>query len=113
MAGPGKSMSASNDADPIHGAAPNLMSAKQPKPLPERELSEWKLLQNADSSRLLTDEIVALYVGPKRKAYYVHKALLCNRSSYFRAVFRDNVQFREGAEMRSISPMIAQELLHS
>jgi BTB/POZ domain len=53
---------------------------------------------------LLTDEIVALYVGPKRKAYHVHKALLCNRSSYFRAVFRDDVQFREGAENDVYSP---------
>lgn len=106
-------MSASNDADTIHGAAPNLMSAKQSKPLPERELSEWKNLQNADSNRLLTDEIVALYVGPKRKAYHVPKALLCNRSSYFRAVFRDDVQFREGAENEVYFPDDSPRALHS
>ena len=31
--------------------------------------------------------MVTLYVGPKRKAYYVHQALICDRSAYFRTMF--------------------------
>ncbi|KAL8693323.1 MAG: hypothetical protein Q9218_001842 [Villophora microphyllina] len=35
----------------------------------------------------LTDEVVTILVGSDEKPFYVHKALLCSRSEFFRAAF--------------------------
>jgi hypothetical protein len=41
----------------------------------------------------LGNEVVTVHVGPKRKAFTVHKKLLCDRSDYFSKVF--NGGFKE------------------
>lgn len=38
--------------------------------------------------RLLTIDTVDIFVGPKRKIFRVHEALLCDRSDYFKATFQ-------------------------
>lgn len=43
-------------------------------------------------NRVLGDEIVTLYVGPKRKKFTVHKKLLCDRYEYFSKAFHGNFQ---------------------
>jgi hypothetical protein len=50
------------------------------------------------SSRSLGEDIVILYVGPKRKKYHVHKKLLCDRSSLFQKTFSSNSNFKEATE---------------
>ena len=37
---------------------------------------------------LLTTDTVDIFVGPKRKTFRVHEALLCDRSDYFKATFQ-------------------------
>lgn len=39
-------------------------------------------------SSLLTDELVTIYVGPKRKKYTVHKEILCRKSKYFNSALK-------------------------
>lgn len=34
--------------------------------------------------RLLTEDMVNVYVGPKRKKFHLHKDLVCDRSSFFK-----------------------------
>lgn len=38
--------------------------------------------------RLLTIELVDVFVGPKRKTFRLHEHLLCDRSDYFKATFQ-------------------------
>lgn len=40
----------------------------------------------------MTSEIVKIFVGPSRKKYNLHKAFLCDRSSFFNGVFESNFQ---------------------
>lgn len=47
-------------------------------------------------NRVLCDEIVTLYVGPKHKKFTVHKTLLCDRCEYFSKAFHGN--FKEAQE---------------
>ncbi|CZR61095.1 uncharacterized protein PAC_10991 [Phialocephala subalpina] len=47
------------------------------------------------SPETLGGEIVRIYVGPKRKAFTIHKKPLCDRSEYFNAAF--NSGFQEGS----------------
>ncbi|KAB8302100.1 hypothetical protein EYC80_005551 [Monilinia laxa] len=42
------------------------------------------------------NEVVALYVGKKRKRYIVHKKILCDQSEFFDAGF--NNEFREATK---------------
>lgn len=44
-------------------------------------------LLSFDFYRLLTFNMVDIYVGAKRKAFRVHEDLLCDRSDYFKATF--------------------------
>ncbi len=44
----------------------------------------------------MTSEIVKIFVGPNREEYNLHKALLCDRSSFFNAAFQS--RFRESHE---------------
>ena len=37
---------------------------------------------------MLTTDTVDIFVGPKRKIFRVHEALLCDRSDYFKATFQ-------------------------
>jgi len=50
-------------------------------------------------NRVLGNEIVTLYVGPKRKQFTVHKKLLCDRCEFFSKAFRGNFQEAEKGEM--------------
>ena len=43
--------------------------------------------------------MVNIFVGPKRKRYHVHKALLCDRSEYFRAMFQGGYKETEEKEV--------------
>ncbi|KAL8665869.1 MAG: hypothetical protein Q9168_007613 [Polycauliona sp. 1 TL-2023] len=43
-------------------------------------------------SEFLTGPIVTVLVGPDRKAYKIHRDLLCDRSSHFRAAFLSQFQ---------------------
>jgi hypothetical protein len=49
--------------------------------------------------RTLGTEIVAIYVGPKRKEFSVHKKLICSRSEYFSKAFKDGLQESEKGVM--------------
>jgi BTB/POZ domain len=40
--------------------------------------------------------MVTIYVGPKQKEFYVHKALLCKSADFFKGAFRP--EFKEGQE---------------
>ncbi|KAL8669248.1 MAG: hypothetical protein Q9168_006148 [Polycauliona sp. 1 TL-2023] len=44
----------------------------------------------------LTDEVVAVLVGPEKTPFYIHKGLLCSKSAFFRAAFEGS--FREASE---------------
>ena len=44
----------------------------------------------------LGTDIVTIHVGPKRKAFAIHKALICSRSDFFSKAF--NGPFKEGVE---------------
>jgi hypothetical protein len=46
--------------------------------------------------RNLGNEMVTLYVGPKRKKFIVHKKLICDSADYFDKAF--NGRFKEGRE---------------
>ncbi len=46
--------------------------------------------------RLLTSELVTVYVGPSKKKWVLHKNLLCARSSFFETAFGGN--FKESKE---------------
>jgi hypothetical protein len=50
-------------------------------------------------NRVLGNEIVTLYVGPKRKQFTVHKKLLCDRCEFFSKAFRGNFSEAEKGEM--------------
>lgn len=45
------------------------------------------LLQDAEFCRLLTSHMVDVFVGPKRRAFHLHRDLLCDRSPYFKSAF--------------------------
>ncbi len=47
-------------------------------------------------SRLLSKEMVDVFVGPERKQFHLHKDLLCDRSSYFQKAFEGD--FKESRE---------------
>ena len=44
-------------------------------------------------------EVIELLVGPKRK-HFLHKELLTNNSSYFRALFSGNLAWKESKSDR-------------
>jgi hypothetical protein len=46
--------------------------------------------------RTLGTEIATIYVGPKRKAFKIHKKLLCDRSDYFSKAFNSRFQEANG-----------------
>ena len=50
-------------------------------------------------SRLLTITTVDIFVGPKRKTFRVHEALLCDRSEYFRATFQGDFAEAKSKEL--------------
>jgi BTB/POZ domain len=50
----------------------------------------------------MTSEMVKIYVGPEGKEYNLHKELLCDRSSFFKAAFRN--KFKEGQENKMTLP---------
>ncbi|TVY59229.1 hypothetical protein LCER1_G000216 [Lachnellula cervina] len=50
----------------------------------------------------LGTDIVTIHVGPKRKAFAVHKDLICNRSDFFSKAF--NGPFEEGVESTMYLP---------
>jgi hypothetical protein len=46
--------------------------------------------------RTLGDEVVTIYVGAKRKAFKIHKKLLCEQSDYFSKAFNGRFQEANG-----------------
>ena len=48
--------------------------------------------------RSLLDEIVEIKVGPSNTMFKIHKGLLCDRASYFRAVYQNPGDWKEKSE---------------
>ncbi|KAI4103907.1 MAG: hypothetical protein LQ339_004024 [Xanthoria mediterranea] len=55
--------------------------------------------QNAKpTNRSLLEEIVEIKVGPSNTMFKIHKGLLCDRASYFRAVYQNPGDWKEKSE---------------
>lgn len=64
------------------------------------------ILDSDDNHSEHFQESVILIVGPKKKAYTLHKELLCFYSDYFRAAF--NGSFKEATERKIEVPSVEQ-----
>jgi hypothetical protein len=49
-------------------------------------------VSEANHSRTMGDEVVSIYVGPKRKKFLVHKKLICEASDFFSKAFTGGFQ---------------------
>jgi hypothetical protein len=49
-------------------------------------------IPKANHSRVVGNEIVSIYVGPKRKKFTVHKKLICQASDFFSKGFTEGLQ---------------------
>ncbi|CAL8583852.1 hypothetical protein XPA_009467 [Xanthoria parietina] len=50
------------------------------------------------TNKSLLDEIVEIKVGPSNTMFKIHKGLLCDRASYFRAVYQNPGDWKEKSE---------------
>ena len=54
----------------------------------QKRTTNLDLSQDLMLSRVLTSDMVDIFVGPKRKKFHLHRELLCDRSDYFNAAFQ-------------------------
>ncbi|KAI9053315.1 hypothetical protein LZ554_002278 [Drepanopeziza brunnea f. sp. 'monogermtubi'] len=90
----------SNRSSTSSACAPSSVSApageKNKYMTTSAEASKTAINYKGRFKRNFGEEVVTIYVGPKRKKFVLHKTLLCNSVDFFNGAF--NSSFKEGCE---------------
>ncbi|KAI4244458.1 MAG: hypothetical protein L6R42_010444, partial [Xanthoria sp. 1 TBL-2021] len=97
-----------NMSSPAQNQA-TVMPKQKAKPTKRSVLTKLRsiLRHRLILGRSLLDEIVEIKVGPSNRIFKIHKGLLCDRASYFKAVYQTSGDWKEkyeGLTLKTVNP---------